>query len=323
MLIKNADDKSQQLAELERQANGGEQNAKYAKADFYKLKSGIKGEKDAAYLIDFDYGDTNKNWCVIHDLRLESAGRVAQIDHLLINRWLDFYVLESKHFNDGIQIKETGEFEVWSNYKKRYDGMASPIEQNERHIKVLKDVIAGIDLPVRLGMRIEPSFYSLVLVSASARIIRPKKFDTSRVIKADHLKKTINRDIDESSMLVTLASAAKIVSSETIELVAKNLAKLHKPLVKQERGDVAPTQKLTISPAPSRPNCKACGGGEGKIEYGYSYYFTCAKCGDRTSQKGLSCKQGHSAKLRKSKENFYLDCAQCGSSDLYHTNSGT
>ena len=319
MLIKSADDKSQQLAELERQANGNGPTAKYAKADFYKLKNGIKGEKDAAYLIDFEYGDASKNWCVIHDLRLESAGRVAQIDHLLINRSLDFYVLESKHFNDGIRIKETGEFEVWNNYKKSYKGMASPIEQNERHIKVLKDAVAGIDLPVRLGLRIEPAFYSLVLVSASARIIRPKKFDSSRVIKADQLKKTISRDIEESSLFSTIASAAKTVASETIELVAKNLANLHKPLIKQEVGSTVLSRRSTTS-VQIGPACKACGSSEGKIEYAYSYYFVCSKCGSNTSQKGLSCKQGHEAKLRKSKENFYLDCAQCSSSDPYHTN---
>ncbi|NTV47823.1 MAG: NERD domain-containing protein, partial [Chlorobiales bacterium] len=40
----------------------------------------------------------SKNWAVIHDLRLEHENQVAQIDHLMINRSFDFYVLESKNY---------------------------------------------------------------------------------------------------------------------------------------------------------------------------------------------------------------------------------
>jgi hypothetical protein len=338
MLIKKADDKSQQLADLERRANGDGPDAKYAKADFNKLKSGIKGEQDAAYLIDFDYGDTNKNWCVIHDLRLEHAGRVAQIDHLLINRFMDFYVLESKHFNDGIRITEAGEFERWSSYKSVYEGMASPLEQNERHIKVLEGVVGDIDMPARLGFRIEPAFHSFVIISATARIQRPRTFDSSRVIKADLLTNTISERLDNTGIIATFASAAaKLVSSDTIEYIAKQLVSRHSPLVAQKtqgpparpkNPESAPrktaplSEQVTASSAlvTVGPTCKSCGGHAGKIEYAYTYYFVCAKCGTKTGQKGLSCKQGHAAKLRKSKENFYLDCPQCGSSDLYHTN---
>src|SRR3546814_12221508 len=79
---------------------------------------------------------------LIHDLRLEHGSRTAQIDHLLINRWMDVYVLETKHFHAGIKITEDGEFLRWNNYQKTYEGMASPLEQNERHIQVLKDVRA-------------------------------------------------------------------------------------------------------------------------------------------------------------------------------------
>src|SRR3546814_954592 len=65
--------------------------------------AGQTGERDSAYLIDFDYA-SSPNWAVIHDLRLEHGSRTAQIDHLLINRWMDVYVLETKHFHAGIKI---------------------------------------------------------------------------------------------------------------------------------------------------------------------------------------------------------------------------
>src|SRR3546814_7533320 len=65
----------------------------------------------------------------------------------------------------------------WNNYQKTYEGMASPLEQNERHIQVLKDVMAQIELPTRLGVRIPPSFQSFVLVGPEAKIYRPKRLD--------------------------------------------------------------------------------------------------------------------------------------------------
>jgi hypothetical protein len=45
---------------------------------------------------------------VTPDLRIEHRGRVAQIDHLLINRWLDIFVLEPKNYDYGVKIREEG-----------------------------------------------------------------------------------------------------------------------------------------------------------------------------------------------------------------------
>jgi len=67
------------------------------------VSSGIRGEESSAYYIDFRYHDS-QHWAVIHDLLLELNGFVAQIDHLLMNRFLDSYVLESKNYYYGIKI---------------------------------------------------------------------------------------------------------------------------------------------------------------------------------------------------------------------------
>ena len=230
MLIKEADDQSGYLAELEARAKGTGTEAKRAETELRIRRAGLRGERDAAYLIDFDFA-ASPNWAVIHDLRIEHGGRVAQIDHLLINRWMDFYVLETKTFQSGVKITEEGEFLRWNDYRKTYEAMASPIEQNERHIQVLREVASRIELPMRLGMRIPPAFHSFVLVSATAKVYRPKRFDTSRVIKADQLKKAIWRDIDhENGLLSIIKTAAKIVSGETVEYVARQIAALHRPL---------------------------------------------------------------------------------------------
>jgi hypothetical protein len=325
MLIKQADDKSAQLAALEARMQSPGAAGKQSKSDYYRLKAGIKGEQDSAYFIDFHFGETSKNWAVIHDLRLEHGGRVAQIDHLLLNRFSEIYVLETKQFNSGIKITEDGEFLRWNDYRKNYEGMESPLLQNERHIAVLKDVCGTLDLPVRLGIRLQPDFQSLVLVANNARILRPKKstLDTSRVIKADQLRERIDKDIEGESAASILLKAPKMVSSETVRDLAMQLAARHTPLVRS----IEPAEPVPMAhPAPEArnpaqgPTCKICQGGKGSIQYGqYGYYFKCEGCGSNTAIR-FTCHPGHKPRLRKAGPQFFRDCAECKTSMPYFRN---
>ncbi|MBI5444124.1 MAG: NERD domain-containing protein [Deltaproteobacteria bacterium] len=180
MLLKGADDKGRAVAELKGLVAAAPAGIRSKiEQELRLVQAGIEGERESAYLIDFDFRN-RKNWIAIHDLRLEHGGRVAQIDHLMMNRLLECYVLETKHFTSGMKVTEDGEFLRWNDFRKTYGGMASPLAQNERHMAVLRDVFGEICTPTRLGVQITPSFHSIVLVSPKARIDRPKKFDTSR-----------------------------------------------------------------------------------------------------------------------------------------------
>lgn len=199
---------------------------------------------------------------------------------------------------------------------------------------------------------ITPSLQSFVLVSANARVDRPKRFDASRVIKTDQLKKAIWRDIDgENPILGLLKTATKIVSSETVEHVARQLAGLHVPVrgtaspiaAPRERAAPAPRgaqprNEPTIGPTapaaahpprndatpkPPRangPRCKSCETSSGTVLYGrYGDYFKCGQCSANTAIR-FSCEPGHNPRLRKDGQRFYRECAGCGSSELYFTN---
>lgn len=341
MLIKKADDESVRIHALELLAAGtGPDAARYA-VELRNRKAGLRGERDAAYLIDFDFAES-PNWAVVHDLRLEHAGRVAQIDHLLINRWLQVYVLETKSFHSGLKINEAGEFLRWNDFAKKFEGMPSPLAQNDRHIEVLRSVFDSMDLPTRAGFRIQPEFMSFVLISPNARIDRPKGFDASRVIKADVLRKSIWKDVDNENPLIgLLKTAAKVVSGETVRGVAEALVAKHQPFGKaaakpetgKPRSDstlepripteaTAPTPRMESSEASPQnlPTCKACSANTGSILYGkYGYYFKCEPCGANTALR-LKCEAGHSAKVRKDGLRFFRDCEQCKTSALYFTN---
>lgn len=77
-----------------------------------------------------------------------------------------FFILETKHFSHGVKITDEGEFLRWNDWKKTYEGMPSPLEQNVRHTAVLHKALLSAGLP-------EPNIESLVLVAPSARIDRP------------------------------------------------------------------------------------------------------------------------------------------------------
>ena len=297
MIIKEKDSRESDIALLESvlAQDLPQQKSDLVKKELSSLRKGVKGEQDAAYLINFDFG-SSKNWAVLHDLRLEVNGQVAQIDHLLINRFFEFYVLESKNFSYGVKIGEDGDFLIY--YNNHYHGIPSPIEQNRRHIKVLEDCLKTHDImPKRLGISIKPHFINYVLMSAGSRIIRQKKntVGSSAVIKVDSLRTTIDKEIDNKQPLGALASVAKLCSSETVIDVAQRITALHKPIridyakrfgVALPQTDAGESRKKKLPSRSTRYYCWTCKEGVPDVvaEYCWSYKHIydnkvyCKKC---------------------------------------------
>ena len=232
MIIKRIDSKQEEIRELEVLLKGKliPYQRFLIERELKAVRSGIYGEEDSAYYIDFYFGNS-RNWALIHDIRLEHKGQVAQIDHLLINRLFDIYVLESKNYSYKLKISPEGEFQVY--YGKEYIGIPSPIEQNKRHVHLLDLFLKHHNiLPKRMGISIRPRFKNLILVSPKCIISRPpeKKFDTSSVIKADTLRTKIDREVDKvKNPLADFATISKICSSSTLMETARTLAGFHKP----------------------------------------------------------------------------------------------
>ncbi len=231
MIIKERDSRDKDIAELEELLSCNITNMQrfLIEREINSIKKGESGEDDSAYYINFYYGDSGR-WIVIHDLRVEFNGKVAQIDHILINRLFDIYVLESKNYRYGIRITANGEFEAY--YRKQYVGIPSPIEQNRRHITLLSELIQKYDfLPRRLSIPIKPRVLNYILISPKSIIKRPslKKFNSSSVIKADTLSSVINDNADNINGIDALSSVAKLSSFTTIEEFGRRLVDLHRP----------------------------------------------------------------------------------------------
>jgi hypothetical protein len=222
------------------------------------LWDGIQGGKLAAHSIDTHLQRSN-NWAVIHDLRIEFHGRVAQIDHLLIGRFFDIFVIESKNCKTPLRVDSHGEFEIKT--RLGWTGMASPIEQNRRHIIVLNDLIRKERLtPMRLGVPIKPAYRSWVLVSPECRVPR-RHLDEAIILKTDIFDLRLEEFTHRVNIADDVLSIARVSSSETIMHFARKLVSFHRPASFDFAGKLGVTR--TLAPAePLAPMvCCQCGGG--------------------------------------------------------------
>lgn len=230
MLIKTPDDYSKRLRLLQELRESPHLDAKqkaWLRDEYWRLAPGLAGERDAAHYLDMSFSES-KNHAILHDLRLEADGDTAQIDHLVVDRMLHFFLLETKTYRGNLHINEHGEFMVEYPGERRY-GIESPLEQSRRHEKVLKKVLERAGIVGRAGL--PPKFVHVVMVHPKAIIHRPpaKAFDTSMVIKADQFKTWHDKHIDAWGVGKVFAGMLNVHGRDTVAEWGMRLKAEHRP----------------------------------------------------------------------------------------------
>ena len=223
-------------------------------AELDRLRKRAEAEKQAACHIDFALEDS-RNWAVIHGLRLEHNGRAAQIDHLLIGRFFDIYVIESKNLTTPLRVDAHGEFQTRNG--SGWKGIESPIEQNKGHIIVLNQLIRDARLtPTRLGLAINPAFRNWILVPQACPIPRSPQ-EEAIILKMDMFDRQLRDFINHAGSADDILSVAKVCSGSTIMDFASRLVSFHRPARHdfiEKFGIVLPQEQLAASEseAPAR-----------------------------------------------------------------------
>ena len=229
MLLKSPDDKSKRLALLEylqRSPAVDSAQRKWLHDELMRLKRGIQGERDSAYYLDHYFKD-GENHVVLHDLRFVVEGEVTQIDHLIINRMVGIYLLETKNYACNLVINERGEFTA--EYESGRYGIESPVEQSLRHERVLCKLLERLNIVGRTQKL--PNFHHVVMLHPKATIQRPasKSFDTSGIIKADQFPTWHKSFVDKVGVGAVFKAALNLRSLDTIREWGEKLVRQHRP----------------------------------------------------------------------------------------------
>jgi hypothetical protein len=239
MLIKSADDRAEDIAELNgllAEPSLTQVQRKNIQKQLKDLEKGAWGEQQAAYFLDFHFAGY-KNTIILHDLRLVlSNGKTAQIDHLIINKCLDVYVLESKNWGQ-LTVDETGACTIWDG---RIVGVPSPLEQCIRQADVLARTFQVDPQLKALAPRQNINCRVLLATGCHLKALHHQEW----FVKADAFHSAWEKEIDNEPIVKTVMSLTRMVSRETLMKIGSTLVELHNPGRRNWRA------QFGLSPAP-------------------------------------------------------------------------
>jgi hypothetical protein len=135
--------------------------------DIMLQRQGISGESNVYYELKNSF----MPMLCLHDVRIEHDNYVAQLDFVVItNKFLA--VLETKKLNGDITVNRDGDFirTIRTRRGKEFkEGIYSPITQNTRHLKIVKDLLSK-----KLDINLIP-LKSLVVIANPKSIINKDK----------------------------------------------------------------------------------------------------------------------------------------------------
>jgi hypothetical protein len=169
--------------------------------DINFLKYGLEGEGNVYYELKNSFIPM----ICLHDIRLEYGDYVAQFDFIIITKKF-IYVLETKKLSGDIEITSDGDFiRIIKNNSGKFvkkEGMYSPITQNERHVKILHEVLTKEELIKTLPVK------SAVIMANTKTIvnkIKASKQLQKNIYKYDQvvnlLKKELNDEKNDKNLL--------------------------------------------------------------------------------------------------------------------------
>lgn len=178
MILKHADDKQPDIDILHNlAAQAGSQRQRQAvQEEIDNIVAGMRGEQDASYYLDQEFRHRDDS-VVIHDLRIEEEGDVAQIDHIVISRNRQAFVLETKALKASLECNSAGEWEAV--YGRSRYAIPSPLEQCKRHAAALRRWLGRRETAIR-------EVIPVVLVAPTTKLgQRAASRDDPDVVKSD------------------------------------------------------------------------------------------------------------------------------------------
>ncbi len=180
------------------------------------------------------YFAESKDWLVIHDLRLQHAQQIIQINHLLISSELKFYIVDSRYLKNGLKLNENGQ--CWVQSGSQSKPTASPLNKLNRDIRILRDIIKKAkELPRFLGISPTISVEGYILTNPALKSHKPPSsvLDSSAVIASDMLFASVWEKRQS-----WIRSKVISVDADSLYNLSQALLSLHIPAVSTKLMDV-------------------------------------------------------------------------------------
>lgn len=319
------------LRELLQKSDSSAQK-KLIQTDLKRIENGYKSEKENAYYLDFEFENSTHS-IILHDIRLEYNGRTAQIDHIFIGR-TGVTLLESKSFTGELSIKDDGSLLV--KYGNNINTYPNPIEQNNRHTQVLKELINdNFDLQGNTKLLGGININSKVIINPKTTITNKKLPDDFE--RADSFATRRIKEINKMGVLKVLQTASKVMTIEKNIELAEFIIKNHKPIVfdytkkyrmKTNQSDAGFVREENIHYQKKQTNgintetyvCSKCKSKNLEVAYGRNYYFKCLDCDNNIPIKHTCRTSECKPRTKKRKNKFFKVCDKCGIDELFYEN---
>ncbi len=295
--------------------------------------SGRKAERQMAHYLDRHFRE-HKKLHVLHDVRIEHDGEVAQMDHVIVHRF-GIAIVESKSVSTSVRINASDEWErQWGG---RWRGMPDPILQGDRQGLVLKRLLVSRQdelLDKLLGV-FQGTFWAMAqdvfaAISDDGTIQRAKRGQAPRVMKADVIPKAIEDLVASyrndvrflNPNLPAFAKAPRDFNENELLRIGHFLRTRStdaraEPAVSETSG--MPTRTPThgvepgAGPVRSTMACKRCGSTDLDAMPGrYGPYAKCRSCKTNTAVR-VTCEGcGEEVRLGVGAHGFAGACEPCG-----------
>lgn len=181
------------------------------------IKQGDIGEKNVYYELKNSF----LPMYVLHDVKIQDVDYYAQLDYVIITNTF-ICILETKKLNGDITIKNSGDFvRAFKSPKGKVykrEGMYSPISQNQRHVRILDNLLKKNKLIKHTPI------ISLVVMANPKNIINYKfapKEIKKQIIKYDQLTPFLEKEMDIESEInipiVTMQEIAQFLLEQHVD----------------------------------------------------------------------------------------------------------
>lgn len=325
------------------------------KADFTPSdkfeKAGHEAERKVAYYLRMAFGDEPR-LLILNDLRLEfEDGITAQMDHLLIHQF-GLIIIESKSIAGKLQVKDDGQWMRWyhdtKTGKDRSLGMQNPIKQARLQGQTLQHVLLKSATEDTRKMLENFPVDVLVTISDAGVFLAHDRSLYPEVCKADQVEEKIKHLVLERAA-TSQPNSFRLSEANKLTL-AEYLVKIHRPYSsdhKETYAQIPNTETVRIGQKvfeyvvrPDTPKsfitsvinatkprvtwtqhaCRKCHSANLEIRYAKNYFFKCLDC-DTNSRIEANCPRcNRLLKVRKDKNQFFVECSACQTSELFHVN---